>query len=403
MLASCANLATTNGVLIATENLLESTPLPPIISVSYGECEAFNGTVANQTWYALFQLAAAQGVSAFVASGDSLGGVCDRSVPAAHGLGVSGYASTPYDVAVGGTDFADTYLNNSASYWSTSNNAYYGSAASYVPEIPWNDSCASGLVTAYAGYATAYGPTGFCNSLGTSVNTTYLLQASGGSGGQSSCAVGVPATQGVVGGTCLGWAKPYWQAVAGNPADGVRDLPDVSLFAALGVAWSHCLSVCDSHSKACVSQTPSTWSCGGGTSFAAPIMAGIQALINQRMGGRQGNPNPVYYAIANAQYGPTGNSNCDASLGNSINPACVFHDVTLGDMVAPCVTAYDCFLDGATFGVLSLSTNAYVPAFSAATGWDFATGIGTVNVSNLVESFSYSHLLLGSRHRHAGK
>ena len=40
---------------------------------------------------------------------------------------------------------------------------------------------------------------------------------------------------------------------------------------------------------------------GGGTSFASPAMAGIQALIDQKYG-RQGNANYVYYALAAKQF-----------------------------------------------------------------------------------------------------
>ena len=92
---------------------------------------------------------------------------------------------------------------------------------------------------------------------------------------------------GVVGGTCAGNGKPSWQAgVPGIPSDGVRDLPDVSLFAANGV-WGHYYPVCWSNTGqgglACTG-VPSGWSGGGGTSFAAPILAGIQALVNPKHG-----------------------------------------------------------------------------------------------------------------------
>jgi hypothetical protein len=65
-------------------------------------------------------------------------------------------------------------------------------------------------------------------------------------------------------------------------------------------------------------------------------MAGIQALINQRTGIRQGNPNPTYYSIAAAEYGAGGNPACNSSLGNAANPSCIFYDVTLGDMDVDC-------------------------------------------------------------------
>ena len=90
---------------------------------------------------------------------------CDAGeTSATHGIGVSGYASTPYNVAVGGTDFSDVVNGTTGKYWSSTNTATYGSAFSYIPEIPWNDSCAGSLLANYLGYSTAYGANGFCNS-----------------------------------------------------------------------------------------------------------------------------------------------------------------------------------------------------------------------------------------------
>jgi hypothetical protein len=104
------------------------------------------------------------------------------------------------------------------------------------------------------------------------------------------------------------------------PNDGFRDIPDVSLFAANGL-WSHYYPVCYTDSLwggvPCTG-TPDTWSGAGGTSFASPIMAGIQALVNQKTGDRQGNPNPVYYSLAAKEYGTSGNSACNSTLGNQV-------------------------------------------------------------------------------------
>ncbi len=63
------------------------------------------------------------------------------------GIAVNGSASTQYNVAVGGTDFGDTFAGTTSTYWSATNGTTFGSALSYVPEIPWNDSCASALLT----------------------------------------------------------------------------------------------------------------------------------------------------------------------------------------------------------------------------------------------------------------
>ena len=65
-----------------------------------------------------------------------------------------------------------------------------------------------------------------------------------GSGGPSGCALGTPFIPGVVSGSCKGYAKPSWQSgVVGIPNDGVRDIPDVSLFASNGL-WGHYYVIC---------------------------------------------------------------------------------------------------------------------------------------------------------------
>jgi hypothetical protein len=197
----------------------------------------------------------------------------------------------------------------------------------------------------------------------------------------------------MVGGTCAGFVKPAWQAgVAGIPDDGVRDLPDVSIFAGTGT-WGHYYVICYSNvhngGTACGSD-PGGWAGAGGTSFAAPILAGIQALINQKTGSAQGNPNYEYYRLA-ARKGAL----CDASAGDQAASACIFHNVTEGDIAVNCGGAQDCF--GATVGqgrreplpngALSQSADSYRPAFGTAAGWNFATGLGSVNVAGLVNAW----------------
>ncbi|MBV9758970.1 MAG: S8/S53 family peptidase [Acidobacteriaceae bacterium] len=385
-LASCAD-TTTFGGLIAFQNLINGSSPPPIYSISYGECEAENGATANAAYSSAYQQAVSEGLSVFVSSGDEGAASCDADEPyATHGIGVSGFASTQYNVAVGGTDFSDSYSGSNSTYWNSSNGSYYESAKSYIPEIPWNDSCASVLIATVEGYSTTYGTSGFCNS---TVGRDDFLTTASGSGGPSGCATGKASTSGVVSGTCKGWAKPTWQSVVGNPSDSVRDLPDVSLFAANGV-WGHyyvfCWSDTSEGGTACTG-APSGWSGAGGTSFASPIWAGIQALIDQKKGAKQGNPNPRYYALASSEYGTGGSSTCNSSNGNSVGSTCTFYDVTLGDMDVPCTGTHNCYKPSGTYGVLSTSNSAYQKAYGTATGWDFATGIGTVNVNNLVNNF----------------
>ena len=400
VVASCAD-TTSFGGYIALQNLITGPSPPAIVSISYSACEALNGATANAAYNTLYQTAVALGTSIFVAAGDQGAASCDAGDPtttvATHGIGVNALASTQYNVAVGGTDFGDVNAGTVSVYWGppAANSTAYGSALSYIPEVPWNDSCAGTLLAARLGTPTTYGSTGFCNS---STGASYLSFAAG-SGGPSGCATGAASASGVVGNTCAGYAKPTWQSgVIGIPADGVRDLPDVSLFAANGI-WGHYYVYCNSDTakgqggSAC-GPTVSSWSGGGGTSFAAPILAGVQALVNQKAGSRQGNPNFIYYSLAAAEYGPSGSSGCNSTNGNATSTTCVFYDVTQGDIDVDCSGSNNCYRPSGTYGVLSSSSSAYAPAFTATTGWDFATGIGTLNAANLVNAWSTSALSL---------
>ena len=399
VLASCTQprgASTGFGGYVAMSNMLNAVNPPKIFSVSYGESEESSGANLNLFITNLYGLAASEGVSVFTASGDEGAASSDSNrVAATHGITVSGWASSPNGVAVGGTDYGDTFLGEVAAYWSSTNGPFYNSAKSYIPEIPWNDSCASRLIYLSAGYASAVGPSGFCNSTVATSGDAYLTTASG-SGGPSGCATGAAATRGVDNGTCKGYAKPSWQAVFGNPADGVRDIPDVSLFAANGV-WGHYYVVCYSDTNTSrtggdagpCNGSPTNWAGFGGTSVSTPIMAGIQALVNQRTGQSQGNPNPIYYAIASAEYGASGSSSCNSTLGNGVAKTCVFYDLTLGDMDVNCTGTVNCYLGGGTNGALSVSDTVLEPAYSTSVGWDYASGIGSVNASNLVNNAAW--------------
>ena len=383
-IATCADTETTPGQILALENLVNSKTTPPaIVSNSYGVAEALQGATFNAAMASVYQTAVVTDlVSIFVASGDSAGAYADQGFDsvATRGVSVNGAASTPYNVAVGGTDFSDTFSGTNSTYWSSSNTAALGSALSYVPEIPWNDSCGSTLIASFLEFPSTFGLESVCNA-------REILDIAGGSGGPSGCATGTPSTTGVVSGTCQGYAKPGWQSVKGNPADGVRDLPDVALFASSG-PWGHSYVFCDSDPADGESST--CFPGGGGTSFAAPIMAGIQTLVNQHTGSRQGNPNPTYYSLADAEYGASGSSSCNSSNGNAVGNTCIFYDITEGDNDVPCTGTHNCYDPVGTYGVLSTSNTSYQPAYPATTGWDFATGIGSVNAYNLVMAFGAS-------------
>lgn len=386
VLAACTDTSTA-GVLIATENLINAAVTPTVISMSYGHCEALLGAATNATYNATFQQAASEGISVFVIAGDDGGGGHGCQANGAilkDGLGVNGMGSTIYNVSVGGTDFGDTYAGTNSTYWAAKNSPTFGSAKSYVPEIPWNGSCASRLLASFNGFSASYGANGFCNSAaGVNYQTTFA-----GGGGPSGCATGTPSVTDVVSGTCQGWPKPSWQTgLVGNPNDGVRDVPDVALFAANG-AWGHSFVFCVSSATNTCTTDPTTYGFGYGTSFATPIMAAFQALIDQYTGERQGNPNPVYYRLANAQYGASGNAACNATLGNTVAGNCIFHDITQGDNDVPCTGSHNCYLPSGTYGVSSLSSSSFQLAYPATTGWDFASGIGSVDVYNLATNWN---------------
>ena len=216
----------------------------------------------------------------------------------------------------------------------------------------------------------------YCNQSGQT-----LLNIVGGSGGKS-----------------LYYSKPDWQAgVLGVPRDGVRGLPDVSLFASNGV-WNHfylyCMSDTNHGGAPCLynNQGDLITNAAGGTSFAAPIFGGIEALVVQLKGGNVGNAAPRLYELAQLQF-----SNqvllkqCNASRGNNISTACVFNNVTRGDNAEPCkYNTPNCFTDGDStngIGILSSLRSGQNDAYPAHTGWSFATGLGSVNVTNLLINY----------------
>jgi subtilase family serine protease len=223
--------------------------LAAAMSVSFGACEAAMGA-GNQFYNALWQQAAAQGISVFVAAGDSGSAGCDdpgSTSPATHGLGVSGLASTPYNVAVGGTQFADT--GAPTTYWNTANDAHGASAKGYIPETAWNESSYTA--------AKAAG------------NNLYA-----GGGGVSAI-----------------YPNPSWQSGAGVPSSDPgaasqhhRYLPDVALTAA-------------GHDGYLVYREGGLYMVGG-TSASSPAFAGLMAIVDQYTGGRNGNPNTRLYSLA---------------------------------------------------------------------------------------------------------
>ena len=377
----------------------------PVLSDSYGECEYGLGTAENSFYNKLWQQAAGEGITVSVASGDSGSPGCDYYdvnyedsdvvQPAEYGLAVNGTASTPYNVAVGGTDFYYANFNNPAQYWSSSNSASgtttTESALGYIPEMVWNDSCTNfaiyqGLISGLSDLGSALSS---CNN--GSIQDYDLVGPVGGSGGASNC-ISAPTDNNPNGptGCSGGYPKPAWQTGTGVPSDGVRDIPDLSLFASDGLVSATYYADCEADleetelgisGQACSTAIVNSGSNDayvvlegvGGTSVSAQVFAGAVALMNQ-VGGRQGNLNPTLYSLANSQ----SLSSCASASAAS---SCYFHDVTAGTNAMPCAQgSLNC--TGATnsdpIGILS--------GFAAGSGFDLATGLGTPNIGNLVSA-----------------
>ena len=337
---------TTSGVDLAAAYAIDNE-IAPILTYTYGGCEAALGLAGNAFYNALWQQAAAEGITVLVAAGDNGAAGCENpnfGLPASRGFAVNGAAATPYNVAVGGTQFADQ--GNEATYWSATDAADFSSAIGYIPEAAWNDSCDPGQAASATNCL--YG------------NGNFSLLAGG--GGASSV-----------------YAKPPWQTGTGVPADGARDVPDVALAAGSG---HDNIVYCTSHvgaGPACQIDAQNNLvglTLVGGTSAATPAMAGILALVEQQNGILQGQVNYVLYQLAQ-------NQSCDSS--QQTNPtaqnSCVFYDVTTGNNAVPCA--------GGSPGCSSTQdgVNGFLNGQAAGAGYDLATGLGSVNAANLASNW----------------
>jgi subtilase family serine protease len=287
-----------DGVDISAATIVDNN-IAPVMTTSFSSCEQQMGPVGTDFYYALWAQAAAEGITAVVSAGDSGGAGCDSPDSgsfAQGGFAVNGLASTPFNVAVGGTQFDDTA--DPGKYWSGQNNPQTGSSVlSYIPEKAWNES---------------------------SIDADNVNLYAGG------------------GGVSTLWPKPDWQIGSAVPADGMRDLPDVSLAAASHDGYVLCFGGSCRGGEFYVI---------GGTSAAAPAFAAIMVLVNQQTGSPQGNPNYVLYQLA-AQHPE------------------IFHDVTTGNTKVPDMSG------------------TYVVGFPAASGYDLATGLGSFDANQLVTNWS---------------
>ncbi|MBS1802028.1 MAG: Ig-like domain repeat protein [Acidobacteria bacterium] len=381
-----------NDSIYDSANYVITHSTAKILNVSYGLCELGMGTSGNTAYNNLWQTAESAGISVFVATGDSGSPACDQGQAsqgpygAAFGLAVSGLASTSHNTAVGGTDLNWT---TASTYWNTNSDSHGSTAKGYIPEIPWNDTCTNPLEVDFINnfYGTSDSASTICNKIATGVITSNsnpqgvlnLVNTVGAGGGKSNCTT----SDGSHASSCSGgYAKPGWQTgITGIPNDSKRDVPDVSFFAGNGFLNSAYL-ICVSDWGACVTSTGSASepSAGeiGGTSAASPAMAGIMALINQKAGSAQGNPNSVLYSLAAAQnYG-----SCKTETVTN-SSSCYFNDVDTGTISMPCAGGSpNCSLttvSSTNVGVLS--------GFDAAAGFDLASGLGSMNVANVANAW----------------
>jgi subtilase family serine protease len=364
-----ADTALSSGLILSAERAVYGN-IAPIISMSFGSCERSIGSenpFLNQLW----EQAAAQGQTALVSSGDAGSAGCDNDNTASYavnGQAVNGFASTPYNVAVGGTDFfyADyaTGGASAANFWSTtaSNTTPVVSIKGVVPEQPWNNS-QFGL-----------------NIYSTGTTSSTISGGGGGASNAAICAGNTYNSSGQCTSTVSGYPKPSWQVATGVPSDGVRDLPDVSLFAANGSNGSYypiCAS--DGDCQPVTSGIVQIFGVGG-TSASTPAFAGIMALVNQKYG-RQGQANTILYPMK-TQF-----------------PA-AFHDVTNGTNSVPCEFApavtpsciavtSPLIIGGITEGQIGTGTT---PEYKATAGYNLATGLGTVDANVMVTNWPNVHL-----------
>jgi len=318
LLVISASSATTSGLTIASEYVVDSTPAAAqVMSISFSSCDLNATSAYVSLWDSIFSQAAAEGVTVIVSSGDAGAATCDKAFtvpPASQAASPNAICASSYATCVGGTEFADA--GNPGLYWSSSNGTGRVSALGYIPEGAWNEP----------------------------VNGSGAFQVAATGGGVSSHI-----------------ATPSWQAGLGLQG---RGTPDVAFSAAGHDSYFMCSSIGTGN---CVLDSSSTFHFSGfsGTSAAAPSMAGIAALLNQKMGSAQGNLNPRLYALAQ-------------SPSNG-----VFHDVTVATSgVASCDVTVPSMCNNSTPGASALTGG--LPGYLVGPGYDLATGLGSIDVANLL-------------------
>jgi hypothetical protein len=323
-----ASTNTADGTDLSEIYIVENN-LADVMTESFSSCEGVTTSSEAAGISLLAEQAAAQGITYFVSTGDSGAEGCDNpdtETIATQPVSVNVLAATPFNVAVGGTQFDDTA--DPTKYWAATN-TNQESALSYIPEDVWNDSCLA--------------------------SSTCTANISAGGGGAS-----------------VFFSKPSWQAgVDGIVNDNARDLPDVSLSADPNDGYVVCVE------GSCAPDSTGNFSIFlvGGTSASAPSFAGVMALVDQQMGGlRQGQADYILYKLATVEEPTTTPApTCNASNTTTLPAAtCVFNDVTSGNNAVP--------------GEVNYATPS--AQYQATSGYDMATGLGSVNITNLVNQWA---------------
>ncbi len=318
-----------------------------IVSVSFHICEPSLGASGNQMVLEAGEQAAAQGITLVNSSSDLGPADCESGTEsqATQGFAVNGFASSPYTIAVGGSDF-DALSASFTSYVNTNRGAppYYQTALKYIPENPWNNS----------------------TTVNTTLSNNVVFKNSEGAGNIIAGSGGVSSV----------YAKPAFQTSL-TPNDGFRDLPDVSLLAGSGMygaTWVLCsdnvtagvttetYTDCQTANGQFTSNT--VFASSGGTSASAPAFAGMLALVAQAHGSpsdnyRLGQANVILYQLAQSRY------------------SAVFHDITTGNISVPCAS-----------GSPDCGSNLFMTGYNAGTGYDLASGLGSVDAAAMVNNWT---------------
>jgi hypothetical protein len=317
-----------DGTDIATNYAIDTSPVPArILNISFGVCESETGRADTQFQNQLFQQAAAEGISVFVSSGDS------------GAAGCSGGANSKPD-------------------------------ANQTRSI--NELCASGYVTCVGGtefadstdpgaYWAASDSTNFLSALG------YIPE---GAWNDPLDDNGKPQFGATGGGVSVYIATPSWQTGVGVPGTQGRYTPDMSFPASTREPFFTCFAA---GGGSCAADAHGEFSFigAGGTSSSTPSMAAVTALLNQKIGSAQGNLNPRLYALA-------------ASTANG-----VFHDVTVASSgVSGCTLSSPSLCNNSTPGSTGLSGG--LPGYAVGSGYDESTGLGSIDVANLLAHWNSS-------------